>query len=235
MKKFLFGTVILALACGFPVITMAGVDISISFPLPPPIVFAAPPAVIVIPGTYVYVDPDLDADIFFWAGWWWRPWEGRWYRSRYYNRGWAYYDRVPSFYFDVDPGWRRYYRDHDWRGHRWSYERIPYQQLNKNWKNWQDQRRWEKRGTWGVERYKLMPQKERQTLRQERQRQYQERPEVRQHQQLREQQRRQPPPGQREPQRQPQVQREQQERQGRGEGPGEGPGERPGGGHGPRR
>ena len=43
----------------------------------------------------VYVVPDVEVDLFFWNGWWWRPWEGRWCRSRYYDRDWGYYDRVP--------------------------------------------------------------------------------------------------------------------------------------------
>ena len=94
MKKLLFGTMLLALVIVVPIPTMAAVDISIGISLPPPIVFAAPPEVIVIPETYVYVVPDIDVDIFFWGGWWWRPWEGRWYRSQYYDRGWGYYSSV---------------------------------------------------------------------------------------------------------------------------------------------
>jgi len=130
MKKLLFGTLLLALASVFPVMTMAAVDIRIGISLPPLIVFKAPPNVIVLPDTNdVYVVPDIDADLFFWNGWWWRPWEGLWYRSRYYNRGWGYYNAVPNFYFDVDPGWRGYYRDHNWNGHRWNYERIPDRRL----------------------------------------------------------------------------------------------------------
>ncbi len=109
MKKLFFGTLLLALAIAVPVPAMAEVDVNISIGLPPPFIFPAPPAVIVLPDTdYVYVDPDVDIELFFWNGWWWRPWEGRWYRSRYYDRGWVYYDNVPRFYFDVDPSWRRY-------------------------------------------------------------------------------------------------------------------------------
>ena len=111
MKKLLFGTILLALAFVLPAPATAGVDIHIGIALPPPIPFAAPPDVIVLPDTSaVYVVPDIQADLFFWNGWGWRPWEGRWYRSRYYNRGWAYYNRVPPFYFDVAPGWRRAHR-----------------------------------------------------------------------------------------------------------------------------
>ena len=152
MKKLFFGTILLALVIAVPLPTMVRADVNVSIALPP-IVFAAPPELIVLPDTYVYVVPDVEAEIFFYNGWWWRPWEGRWYRSYYYNRGWGYYNGVPSFYFDVDPGWRGYYRDRNWYGHRWEYERISNQRLHQNWKGWQNDRHWEKRGTWGVQSY----------------------------------------------------------------------------------
>ncbi len=190
MKRLLFGTMLLALVFVVPISTMAAVDIRIGIPLPPPIAFPAPPQVVVIPETNVYVDPDVDVDLYFWNGWWWRLWEGRWYRSRFYNRGWAYYDAVPNFYFNVDPGWRRHYREHIWYGHRWNYERIPYNRLERNWKAWQDKRYWEKREThWGVEGYKPRSVQQREELKQQWQRDYHQRPEVQQHQQWREQQR----------------------------------------------
>jgi hypothetical protein len=211
MKKLLFGTMLWALVVAVPIPTMAQVDIRISFPLPPPIVFAAPPELIVIPETYVYVPPDIGVDLYFWNGWWWRLWEGRWYRSHYYNRGWGYYNNVPSFYFDVDPGWRGYYRDHNWNGHRWNYERIPNQRLQQNWSTWEKNRYWERQKTWGVQNYQPRPQQQRQQVRQQRQQQYQQRPEVQQHQQQRQQQQRQPQV--RQPRQQPQERVQQPQRQ----------------------
>ena len=193
MKKLLFGTILLALAFAAPIPANAGVDVSIGFSLPPPIVFSAPPEVIVMPDTIgVYVVPDIDADFFFWNGWWWRLWEGRWYRSRYYNRGWAFYRDVPTFYYDVDPGWRRYYRDRDWYGHRWDYERIPSRRLQQNWRRWNNNRYWERQRSWGVQGYQPRPQPQRQELRRQRQEQYRQRPEVQRHQEEIQQQRRQP-------------------------------------------
>jgi len=183
MKKLLFGTIFLALVLVSPIQAMARVDVGISISLPPLIVFSAPPEVIVIPGTYVYAVPDLDVDFFFYNGWWWRLWEGRWYRSRYYNRGWGYYNDVPNFYFDIDPSWRGYYRNRNWYGQRWDYERIPSQRLQQNWKSWKNARRWERQETWGVQNYQPRPQQQRQELRQQRQQQYQQRPEVQKHQQ----------------------------------------------------
>jgi len=195
MKKVLFGTILLASVIFVPIPTMAAVDIHIGFPLPPPppILFPAPPQVIVIPDTDdVYVAPDIDVDLFFWNGWWWRPWEGRWYRSRYHDRGWSYYDNVPSFYFDVDPGWRGYYRDRHWRGHRWNYERIPDRRLQKNWKSWHDNRYWGGKRTWGVQSYRdRPPQQQRQEFRHRREQEYHQRPEVQKHQQWRQERERQ--------------------------------------------
>ena len=136
-----------------PISTKAevNVDVHIALPLPPPILFPAPPVMVVLPETYVYVAPDVDVDIFFYNGWWWRPWEGRWYRSRYHNTGWAHYKSVPSFYARVHPGWRNDYRDRRWKGHPWNHQRIPHQQVQGNWQSWEKNRHWEKQQTWGVQ------------------------------------------------------------------------------------
>jgi len=150
MEKLL-QTLLLTLVIIVPTSTTAGVNVNVGIALPPPIVFAAPPVLIVLPETYVYVAPDVDVDIFFYNGWWWRPWERRWYRSQYHNSGWARYQGVPSFYAGIPPGWRNDYRDHRWRGHQWNYQRIPHQQVQGNWKDWQKNRHWEKQQTWGVQ------------------------------------------------------------------------------------
>ena len=151
MQKLLLGTILWALVLVFPTPAMAKVNVGINISLPPLIVFAAPPEVVVIPETYVYADPDLDVDIFFYHGWWWRPWEGRWYRSRHYDSGWVYYQSVPSFYAGIPSNWRNEYRGHRWGGHPWNYQRIPHQQLQRNWSNWEQSRHWEKQNTWGVQ------------------------------------------------------------------------------------
>jgi hypothetical protein len=208
MKKLIFGAILLALVIVVPVSTIAQVEISVSIALPPLIAFAAPPDVIVLPDTDdVYVVPDLGIDLFFWGGWWWRLWEGHWYRSHYYDRGWGYYSYVPRFYHDVDPSWRSYYRDHDWRGYRWDYERIPDQRLRKNWNTWRSDGYWQRQRTWGVEGYRPLPPRQRQDLRNWRQEQHRQRPEAQQYQQPRQQ----PQERVRRPQR-PQPQQYQQQR-----------------------
>ena len=190
MKKLLFGTILLMLAIVVPIPTVAQININIGIPLPPPIVFPAPPEVIVMPETPgVYVDPDIDVDLYFWNGFWWRFWEGRWYRSHYYDRDWGYYDDVPSFYFYVDRHWRDYYRNHNWYGHQWNYQRVPYEQLHRNWQNWQRNRSWGGQKTWGVQQYPPRTQAHTQVLKQQRQQEYHQRPEVQRHQQYMQQQR----------------------------------------------
>ena len=175
MKKLFLGTLLLALVFVLPIPTMARVDINIS--LPPPIVFAAPPEMVVLPETNVYVVPDSDADIFFYTGWWWRSWEGRWYRSQYYNSGWGYYQSVPSFYVSIPSGWRNDYREHRWRGQQWNYQRIPQQQVQRNWKGWEKNKHWEKQNSWGVQG--LKPQTRSQQPSQTVQPKYQARPQAR--------------------------------------------------------
>ena len=169
MKKLLFGTILLALVLVLPIPTMAmasdGGNVrndrnvrNVRNPLPPRIAFSAPPVVVVIPGTYVYGVPDADVDIFFYQGWWWRPWEGRWYRSQNYNSGWSHYRSVPSFYSEIPSGWRNNYRKHRWGVYRWDYQRISHRQLQRNWSTWERDRYWEKHNTGGVRG--LMPGKQ---------------------------------------------------------------------------
>ena len=204
MKKLVLWTILLAAALVAPFSAMAQVNISVGVSLPPPVVFQAPPSVVVLPDTPdVYAVPDVDVDMFFYNGWWWRLWDGRWYRSRYYDRGWAFFDHVPKFYFDVDPGWRGYYRDHKWYGHPWNYQRIPNAQLQQNWQSWHNNGYWQRQKTWGVQGYQPRPQQQQQALRQQRQQQYQQRPEVQRQQQQRQVQRQSQV---QQPQRQPQQQ-----------------------------
>src|SRR5208282_2573008 len=116
MKTILFGIMLLVLTFVVPMPTMAGVSVGIGVALPPPIVVETPPAMVALPDApNVYVAPDVGVDLFFWNGWWWRPWGGHWYRSHYYDHGWGYYKRgVPGFYRHVNPGWRGYYGSRNW-------------------------------------------------------------------------------------------------------------------------
>ncbi len=151
MRKVLLGTFLFVMMLAVPMPAKAEVSIGISISLPPPMVLSEPPELIVLPNSYVYVAPDMDEDLYFYNGWWWRPWGGHWYRSRSYGSGWSYYRNVPSFYRGIPSGWRHDYREHRWQGRPWDHQRIPHQQLHQNWKSWEKNRYWEKQQNWGVQ------------------------------------------------------------------------------------
>jgi len=151
MKRIFGFFVGLAMLSVFSGSLQAGAEVDISISLPPLIEFSAPPELVVIPDTNVYVAPDVNADIFFYEGWWWRPWHGRWYRSQDYRSGWGYYRNAPVFYRNVPSGWRADYRAHRWQGHPWNYQRMPHQQVQSNWHHWEKDRYWERQNGWGVQ------------------------------------------------------------------------------------
>lgn len=116
------------------------VNIGIRVPLPPlpRFVFPAPPPVVVIPETYMYVVPDAEVDIVFYQGSWYRPHSDRWYRAASYNGPWRLLTagQVPGTFRRLPPGFRNVKPEH---------ERIPYQNVKKNWKKWEKERRWDSR------------------------------------------------------------------------------------------
>src|SRR4030042_790469 len=148
MKKRLGSAILLGVIIFSPVISMAGVDVYINRPLPPPIPFIAPPPVVVLPGTDVYAVPDIEEEIFFRAGWWWRHWDNRWYRSRFHDHGWAYYHGHPSWYRGIPHDWRNHYRNRVWRGHSWDHRPIPHRDLNRHWRDgrWRNDHGWRRPG-----------------------------------------------------------------------------------------
>jgi len=150
MKRLFLTTLFLASIVLLPGPSMSQVSINIGISLPPAIWFEHPPRMVILPESDIYVTPDVSADIFFFEGWWWRPWHGRWYRSHDYNRGWHYYDRVPSFYRHVPRGWRKDYVEHRWHGYRWDARPVHQRDLQKHWQEWKRDRYWEKQHSWGV-------------------------------------------------------------------------------------
>ena len=88
-----------------------------------------------------------------------------WYCSRDYDRGWAFYDRVPGFYFDVDPGWRGFRETIVGTDIHGNYERITNERLRQNWKGWNNNHYWEKQGSYGIKGYQPRSPQQRQALR----------------------------------------------------------------------
>jgi hypothetical protein len=145
MRKRMFVTlffgIITLIGMGYSsgAIAEVNINVGINVPPPPPLVIHAPPPVFVIPGTYVYFAPEVDVDIFFYHGYWYRPYRGYWYRSGSYNGKWVYIapKKVPPPLLNLPPDFR-----HVPPGH----QHIPYGQLKKNWRTWEKEKYWEKHG-----------------------------------------------------------------------------------------
>jgi len=140
MKKwksvlFFLGVVLCAFSIT-PGNAFSDVDVQIGIGVPlPALVISAPPAVIVVPGTYVYFAPDVEVDLFFYGGYWYRPYGGIWYRAGVYNGPWVRINRPPGVLLNLPSGYRNVPPGH---------QRIPYGQLKKNWKTWEREKHWDK-------------------------------------------------------------------------------------------
>ncbi|HCY10731.1 MAG: hypothetical protein A2V21_309900 [Deltaproteobacteria bacterium GWC2_55_46] len=136
-KAFLF--LAAAAAAVFLASSPAKAEVNVNIGINLPVIgIAAPPSVVVIPGTYIYFAPDvINIDVFFFGGYWWRPHHGRWYRAVEFGDPWIVIDarKVPGPLLRIPPRWRDIPPGHD---------RIPYGQLKKNWRQWEKERRWDK-------------------------------------------------------------------------------------------
>lgn len=121
---------------GFSNPGFAGQTVPFSFgiqfaaPVPPEVSFSAPPSLVVVPGTKVYVAPNVEGRLLFYHGYWWRPFEGRWYRSDYYYGPWQFVvsERVPGVLYNLPPNsWYTFGRPHffhrdEFEGNRWGWQ-----------------------------------------------------------------------------------------------------------------
>ncbi len=139
MRKLIMVAVMSLLFLGFSGQSMARVHIDVNIPLPPVITFSAPPELVVIPDTDVYYCPDVGSDIFFYAGYWYRPYGEYWYRAVSYEGPWAYIASPPVVLLRLPPDYRTIVR-----GER----HIPYAELHRNWRTWQRDRYWQHHN-WG--------------------------------------------------------------------------------------
>ena len=134
---FLGTMFLICLGYSTPSFAEVSIDIGIGIPAPPPpIVIHRPPPVVVIPKTYVYYPPDVEADIFFYHGYWYRPHHGHWYRSRGYDGQWVYIGprEVPGVLFGLPPDYRHH-------GHGGRY--IAHDDLGRHWESWERERHWD--------------------------------------------------------------------------------------------
>ncbi len=104
---------------------------------PPPLIFAEPPQVVVIPsgGSYIYMVPDMTG-IYFYQGLWYRFHHGRWFRAAIYNGEWTLMrmSLVPHIIVEIPPEYPHYIPV--------GYYRINYHDLDREWRNWENSRHW---------------------------------------------------------------------------------------------
>ena len=137
MKQIVLLMVSLFFVVSMPLVGEAGnVNISVGI-APPPLEFAGPPDVIVVPSgtTYVYMVPDM-MGLYFYHSYWYRFYNHHWYRSAIYSGPWTYIETsiVPRVIVNVPPDYFRYVP----RG----YHRIHYRDLYRSWRTWDNNRHW---------------------------------------------------------------------------------------------
>jgi hypothetical protein len=137
LKLILIGA-IFAVLMGYSDGSLAEVNVNIGIGVPlPSLVIPAPPAVVLIPATYVYFVPDVSVDILFYHGHWYRPHHGHYYRATSYNGPWVSIapSSVPRAVLHVPSDFRRVPPGH---------QRIPHGELTNNWETWEKEKHWDK-------------------------------------------------------------------------------------------
>lgn len=147
MGKSFWKSMVLVVSAGFLLTLLpdgsaqAGVNIGVNIEIPSPFVFPAPPPVVVIPGTYVYMVPDVDVQVLFFRGHWYRPHGGRWYRGRSHDGPWVHIGpkHVPRALAGLPPGYHRIPPGRPL---------IPHGHLKANWERWERENHWKKHKEW---------------------------------------------------------------------------------------
>lgn len=120
-------------------IVEADVDVNISIGVPPPLAFAGPPELVVVPSgaRYVYMIPDM-LGIYYYGGYWYRIHDGHWFRAGLYSGPWApiVRSRVPRVIVNVPPDYHLHLPP--------GYHRIHYDDVHRHWRSWDKKRHWHK-------------------------------------------------------------------------------------------
>jgi hypothetical protein len=144
MKKSMCGVLGLAVlfgalcTLGLTKEASAEVQVNINIVAPPPLQFAEPPDVYVVPSgsSYVYMVPNHDG-VYFYGGNWYRFYNDRWFRSSHYNERWDYIEtsHVPQVIIVVPPEYIHSVPS--------GYYRIHYDDFHSNWQSWDQGRHWD--------------------------------------------------------------------------------------------
>jgi hypothetical protein len=107
---------------------------------PRPLMLERPPSVVHIPGTYVYLIPGMDVDIFFYGGHWYRHHNNFWFRASIYDGSWFKVGagNVPPRLHKLPRDYRRHLKPGSYH--------IPHGELKRHWKRWERERHWDQVG-----------------------------------------------------------------------------------------
>ncbi len=135
MKRFALVGLLLIVAV--PLCAGAEVNISVSIPSPPPLVFAGPPDVVVVPSESadVYLVPGM-VGLYFYGGSWYRFYDGYWFQATLYSGPWVGIGAalVPPPVVVIPPDYIL--------GVPVGYRRIHYDEFHSHWQEWGHSRHW---------------------------------------------------------------------------------------------
>ena len=110
------GFVAMIVGAALPAVAVAdnvSIGVNIGVPPPPPIVFAAPPQLVLVPGSPVYYAPGASVNFFFYSGRYYTFHDGEWFSAKKHSGPWAFTKPalvptpvlgVPVTYYRVPPG-----------------------------------------------------------------------------------------------------------------------------------
>lgn len=135
MKQYLLLGALLASGLGS--LAQAEVNVNINVGIPA-VRVSSDPVMTVIPGTYIYFITESSEDIFFYQGYWWRPYKGRWHRANGFNGPWVFVKpgRVPPGMLKLPSGWRKLPPGHP---------SVKHSQVKNSWKQWEKEKHWDKK------------------------------------------------------------------------------------------
>jgi hypothetical protein len=101
----------------------------------PPILEMQEPELVVVPSedAYVYMIPTI-AGVYFYDGYWYRYYEGAWFRADIYNGPWIGIAVAPTVIVGIDPFYPFYLPA--------GYYRIGYTDFHAHWRGWGHDRHW---------------------------------------------------------------------------------------------
>lgn len=104
---------------------------------PPLLEITGRPVLFPIPGRYVYFVADIDMDIFFYQGRWYRPYKEHWFRATDYDGPWEIIRDAPAPLKDLPPDYRN--------GAPRGFYRVPYSEVRDNWEVWEKEKYWDRK------------------------------------------------------------------------------------------